>query len=135
MYERHFVAYGVRIGVRVECRAVIDALEQDPEHLLLPFGCRPVEEHEPDAPVSVQYELLTGAAGEASPSYRVYAGTNLAADVRSLADAGRALATHAEFFVAERATDYLFVHAGVVAWEGRAIVMPGASFAGKTTLV
>jgi len=52
-----------------------------------------------------------------------------------LADVGEALAAHAEFFVAERAPDHLFIHAGVVAWAGRAIVMPGASFAGKTTLV
>jgi hypothetical protein len=52
-----------------------------------------------------------------------------------LTDVGRALAAHAEPFVAERAPDHLFVHAGVVGWEGRAIVMPGASFAGKTTLV
>jgi Type III restriction enzyme, res subunit len=47
----------------------------------------------------------------------------------------RALAAHAERVVAERAPDHLFVHAGVVGWDGRAIVMPGASFAGKTTLV
>ena len=69
------------------------------------------------------------------PSYRLYAGTNLVADGRTLTDAGRALAAHAELFVAEHATDHLFVHAGVVGWEDRAIVMPGASFAGKTTLV
>src|SRR4029077_6709070 len=55
--------------------------------------------------------------------------------VRRLTDVGGALATHAEFFVAERAPDHLFVHAGVVGWDGGAIVMPGASFAGKTTLV
>lgn len=29
---------------------------------------------------------------------------------------------------------YLFVHAGCVSWRGRAIVLPGRSFAGKTTL-
>lgn len=29
---------------------------------------------------------------------------------------------------------YLFVHAGCVGWRGRAIVVPGRSFAGKTTL-
>jgi hypothetical protein len=135
MCERHFIAYGVRIGVSADCRAVLDALEQDPERMHLPLGWRAIEDHEPDAPVSVRYELSAGAAGGASPSYRVYAGKNLVADARTLADAGRALAAHAEFFVAERATDYLFVHAGVVAWEGRAIVMPGSSFAGKTTLV
>ena len=135
MFERHFVAYGVRIGLRVDCRALLDALEQDPARMHLPFGWRAVEDHEPDAPVSVRYELLTGVSGGASPSYRVYAGTNLVAEARRLTDAGRALAAHAEFFVAERAPDHLFVHAGVVGWEGRAIVMPGASFAGKTTLV
>ena len=135
MFERHFVAYGVRIGLRVDCSALLDALERDPARMSLPVGWRPVGDDEPDGPVSVRYELLTSAPGGASPSYRVYAGRNLVADVRGLSDAGWALAAHAEPFVAERAPDHLFVHAGVVGWEGRAIVMPGASFAGKTTLV
>ncbi len=37
--------------------------------------------------------------------------------------------------VAEFAPEHIFVHAGVVAWRGRALVLPGATFAGKTTLV
>ena len=37
--------------------------------------------------------------------------------------------------VAERARDVVFIHAGVVGWEGKAIVIPGNSFEGKTTLV
>jgi hypothetical protein len=37
--------------------------------------------------------------------------------------------------VALQAPDFIFVHAGVVADGNRAIVMPGSSFAGKTTLV
>ena len=41
----------------------------------------------------------------------------------------------AKFFVAERADDRVFVHAGVVAWKGRAVVIPGHSMSGKTTLV
>ena len=135
MFERHFVAYGVRIGLRVDCRALLDALEQDPARMHLPFGWRAVEDHEPDAPLSVGYELLTGVSGGTWPSYRLYTGMHLLAEVRNLKDAVRALAVHAEPFVAERAPDHLFVHAGVVGWEGRAIVMPGASFAGKTTLV
>ena len=31
MFERHFVAYGVRIGLRVDCRALLDTLEHDPD--------------------------------------------------------------------------------------------------------
>ena len=131
MVDRQFTAYGVRIELRVDCRAMLDALEQDPTRL--PFGWRAVEDQEPDGPVSLRYELLT--SGGASPSYRLYAGVHLLADALGLTDAAVALASHAEFFVAQHAPNHLFVHAGVIAWRGRAIVMPGASFAGKTTLV
>lgn len=37
--------------------------------------------------------------------------------------------------VAEHAIDYVFIHAGVVGWKGKAIVLPANSFQGKTTLV
>jgi hypothetical protein len=40
-----------------------------------------------------------------------------------------------QMYVAEFATPYLFVHAGVVAWNGTAILLPGRSLAGKSTLV
>ncbi len=38
-------------------------------------------------------------------------------------------------FVASQAPDRIFIHAGVVAWKGQAIVIPGRSMAGKTSLV
>ena len=38
-------------------------------------------------------------------------------------------------FVGLHAPNRIFIHAGVVAHEGRAIVIPGQSFAGKTSLV
>jgi hypothetical protein len=39
-----------------------------------------------------------------------------------------------ELWVAEHAVDLIFVHAGVVAFDGRALLLPGRSMAGKTTL-
>ena len=135
MFERHFVSYGVRIALRVESRELLEAVERGPAHLHLPFGWRAAADRDLDVPVSVSYELLTGASDGVSPSYRVRAGMDLVAEADSFTDAVRALAAHAELFVAEHAPDHLFVHAGVVGWEGRAIVMPGSSFAGKTTLV
>lgn len=39
-----------------------------------------------------------------------------------------------QLFVAEKARRRVFVHAGVVGWKGRALVFPGRSFSGKTTL-
>ena len=47
----------------------------------------------------------------------------------------RALQSDLQLFVATEAPSRLFVHAGVVAWRGRAILVPGTSFSGKTTLV
>jgi len=38
-------------------------------------------------------------------------------------------------FVAELAKQRVFVHAGVVGWKGKAIVIPGRSYSGKSTLV
>lgn len=37
--------------------------------------------------------------------------------------------------VASACPDRVFIHAGVVAWKGRAILLPGRTFAGKSTLV
>lgn len=37
--------------------------------------------------------------------------------------------------IAEYARNVVFVHAGVAAWKGKAIVIPGNSYSGKTTLV
>jgi hypothetical protein len=39
-----------------------------------------------------------------------------------------------QLFVAEAARRRVFVHAGVVGWKGRAVLVPGRSFSGKTTL-
>jgi len=45
------------------------------------------------------------------------------------------IATALMVYVADHAADRDFIHAGVVGWNGSAIVFPGTSFAGKTTLV
>jgi hypothetical protein len=41
----------------------------------------------------------------------------------------------AKLWVTARSPDAVFVHAGVVEWRGRALLLPGKSHAGKTTLV
>jgi hypothetical protein len=46
-----------------------------------------------------------------------------------------ALESHLQLYVAETARRRVFVHAGVVGWRGRAVIMPGRSHTGKSTLV
>jgi hypothetical protein len=47
----------------------------------------------------------------------------------------RALQANVQLHVAEMSPEHVFVHAGVVGWRGRAILLPGRSYCGKTTLV
>jgi serine kinase of HPr protein (carbohydrate metabolism regulator) len=57
------------------------------------------------------------------------------ARTRSLEELLETLESRARFYVAEHARRRVFVHAGVVGWRGRAIVLPGRSMAGKSSLV
>ena len=56
-------------------------------------------------------------------------------DANALDDALILLGGHMMIHVAEHAPEYVFLHAGVVAWEDRALLLPGQSHAGKSTLV
>jgi len=53
----------------------------------------------------------------------------------SLSVALTLLDSEIRLFVAAQAPDRVFVHAGVIALDGRALLIPGESFSGKTTLV
>ena len=64
----------------------------------------------------------------------LYCGSALISRTENLAELLTALENHTELLTAARSKDYLFVHAGVVAWEGKAILIPGRSMSGKTSL-
>jgi hypothetical protein len=69
------------------------------------------------------------------PGYEVLANEELLADAEALDDALILLGGHMMIHVAEHAPDHVFLHSGVVAWEDRALLLPGQSHAGKSTLV
>lgn len=84
------------------------------------------------------YSLIVGGAGAMAHLRRfnlLYANHVRLGCARELQPVLDALGADVQLYVAERARRQLFVHAGVVGWQGRTIVMPGRSFAGKTTLV
>ncbi len=67
--------------------------------------------------------------------YQVFANETPLEDPQTLDDALIRLGGHMMIHVAEHAPEYVFLHAGVVAWEQRALLLPGTSHAGKSTLV
>jgi hypothetical protein len=68
-------------------------------------------------------------------AYEVFANEQLLEGAETLDDALILLGGHMMIHVAEHAPEYVFLHAGVVAWEDRALLLPGVSHAGKSTLV
>lgn len=124
-----FVSYGRRIGVRVSSPEVLALVES-----LLPPGWKP----SPSPIVKRLYSLFVGGEGPRSGVRRLhlaYANTKRIARTADLEAALAAFESDLRLYVAERARRRVFVHAGVVGWRGRAIVIPGRSFSGKSSLV
>lgn len=67
--------------------------------------------------------------------YRLYRGGRLIAVSRELDEVMEALDEDLGLYLAAWSPSHLFLHAGVVSWRGRCIVLPGRSCAGKSTLV
>jgi len=122
-------AYGLRIGVRVsKAEALDDVLA------VLPPGwepsCTPI--------VDRLYSLRMGGPthGNRVRNYHIlFMGLQKLARTHDLGEALDALESDLQIHVAEFAHNRIFVHAGVVGWRGQAILLPGPTCAGKTSLV
>lgn len=127
--SKSFIAYGTRFGLRTrDLHALNRALEY------LPHGWQPI----PGGEVDILFSLHLAPGAEqpgATPCHSLYAGSELLARETDDTAVLSAFASHAQLFTAQHARDRLFVHAGVVAYEGRAILIPGHSWSGKSSLV
>jgi hypothetical protein len=84
------------------------------------------------------YSLVVAQGRERAGMRRLhvlYADSMRVARGAALAQVLAAFETDLHRYTAEATSDMTFLHAGVVGWQGRAIVLPGHSFSGKTTLV
>jgi hypothetical protein len=124
---------GVPERILLESHGVwLEVEVQDPELLpeverILPPGWRAVREFPEDG------HLTIGRNGDGL--YRVTVDGGVMIDGVPAELAVQVLDAQLRAKIAVTAPDLIFVHAGVVAVDGRAIVLPGMSFSGKTTLV
>lgn len=122
-------SYGVKVGIRVNDSNALERIKT-----LLPPGWKPAT-----SPVVERlFSVLIGGPAHRSKVRRyslLYGG--LEQLVRTFDDEQiyATLESNLRLRVAEAARRRLFVHAGAVGWKGQAIVIPGRSFSGKTTLV
>src|SRR4051794_11414953 len=115
-----FESFGVRVRVTADAPEVIERIP-----LVLPPDARPCPAGEE------AFAVLTDEDGR----YRFTRGESPAPIGLELESALSVLETQLQIHIGFHAPNRIFVHAGVVAHAGRAIVLPGSSFAGKSTLV
>jgi len=121
-------SYGVDIGVR----------SNDPETLKgvldhLPPYWRSINAPVVDRVYSILRRNGTGAGSRHWST--VYSNERRLLRSKDLNELFSVFESDIRLFVAEFAKDRVFVHAGVVGWKGQAIVIPGRSYTGKSTLV
>lgn len=122
-------AYGVRVGLRVNKAEALDRLLA-----CLPAGWK----RAPSPAVETVYSVIVGGASSrpgARPYHRAYADGARIARTRDWDRLLFFLESELELHVGANARRRTFVHAGVVGWNGRAVLIPGATRSGKTTLV
>ena len=127
VHEEHsagLISHGVPFRLFAESA---DLLERMMQHA--PHGSAPAE----GLPADARRFALRPASSK--PGYEVFGNEELLVDAEALDDALILLGGHMMIHVAEHAPEYVFLHAGVVAWEDRALLLPGQSHAGKSTLV
>ncbi len=115
------LTYGVRVGIRTNKPELLDRLTD----YLPPLW-------KPSSSIAVD-RLFSLKAGKSS--LELFYDSERAIKSRSLKTVLQVFETSLKMYVAEMARRRVFVHAGVVGWQGKAIVIPGRSFSGKTTLV
>lgn len=123
-------AYGVRFGVSVNDASLLPALIAR-----LPPGARSCDQPGAQS-LNCSFVRATPATGAKDANlWHVRVGAESETRTTCDTEALEAFEGFLRFEVARRAPLWTFVHAGVVGWRGRAILIPGSSFSGKSTLV
>jgi hypothetical protein len=125
-----FESYGVRVGVRTNDPAALERLSAH-----LPPSWRPARVQVVERLYSLFAPAETARARGVKRFNLLYGDVLRLARTQELSEALEAFESDLQLYVASSARRRLFVHAGVVAWRGRAVLLPGRSFAGKSTLV
>ena len=121
------ISYGHRVGIRVS-----DAQALKRVRACLPPGWKQAARPQ----VECLYSLVVGGNGGKVKRFSLlYRGAERLARTHDLDSVYETLQTDMQLHVAAAAPKRVFVHAGVVGWRGKAIVLPGRTFAGKSTLV
>jgi len=123
------VAHGVRVGIRTNKPAFMDKLFD-----VIPGIWKP----SPVPVVDRLYSLRVNTPRirtDGRARHQLYEDLQRVANSDDLDSVLETFERQLKMYLAEMARRRVFVHAGAVGWQGRAIIIPGRSLSGKTSLV
>lgn len=120
--------FGLKVGIRVRDPVVLDFLISG-----IPETWIPLE----NAVVDRLYSVVTptAARGNARQLCILYGDHGILSRTAGIGQLIEAFEADLDFYIASNTQRCLFVHAGAVQWNDQAILIPGRSRSGKTTLV
>ncbi|HEX3940297.1 MAG TPA: hypothetical protein VHX11_02340, partial [Acidobacteriaceae bacterium] len=123
-----FIAYGVRVGIRANS---VELIQQSLG--FLPLGWKPSSSLMVECLYSIVCKKESGS--EKAASFHLFRNDQFLFRSSSADELFERLESDVALYVADATQKRVFVHAGVVGWGGRAILIPARSLSGKTTLV
>jgi len=124
--ESTIESHGVSVSVRVNKADLLNAFP-----VYVPAARRISRVAKP----AVRYSILQRGDGEDQRIYSLYSGKKRLLEAPATLPILRRLESDLQHSIATLTDEKIFVHAGVVAWRGSAILIPGPSFSGKSRLV
>lgn len=123
-----FTLFGARIGIRSNDASALALLQAS-----FPPNWKTHAHRQVDWMYSLWVAPPTRSGRK--PFHNLYSNSDRIARLRDLQELAAAFERDVQLAVAQKARHKVFVHAGVVGWRGSAIVIPGRSYTGKSTLV
>jgi len=120
------LSFGLRVTLLLETPNVLPSLLS---RLAVHRQVPPTADHDR------AYRVAHAESRPGHAAYSLLCGDRTIASAHELSSIVAALETDLDHYVAQHAKTHVFVHAGVVAWKGRAVVIPGRSRSGKSSLV
>lgn len=129
IHERAVVAYGTRVGVRSDNPELLERLLAMIPKIWKGSSWKRVER---------VFQLRARTADlrkNARSRYELYEDQKIVDSSEDLDSVLESFERQLKIYLAEMARRRVFVHAGAVGWQGKAIIVPGSSLSGKTSLV
>lgn len=129
MARRSIAAYGLRVGLRADDPGVLDRFLA-----VIPAVWKPSSGRLVERLFSMRVDTIDPGTG-AGPVYELSEDQRLVTRSADVDWVLEAFQRSLKACLAEMAPRHTFVHAGAVGWYGKAIVIPGPSLSGKSSLV